>query len=93
MGICQSIALKIYVHNLKGDTAIHSFTMKQMRTFRTLGEVFNLIGLQLESGDKLYYNNHVTLEEVPRTAQFQIRDLIIKNSKIIRYRIVMEPSY
>lgn len=93
MGICQSVALKIYVHDLKGHTDVHSFTMKQMRTFRTLGELFNLMRLQLEPMDKLYYNNHVALEEVSRSAQFQIRDLIIKNSKIIRYRIVMEPSY
>ena len=78
---------------MKGHTDIHKFTMKEMKTFRTLGEVFNLIQLKLDDNDKLYYNNHIGLEEVPRHAQFQIRDLIVKNSKGIKFRIVMEPSY
>ncbi len=93
MGNCQSIALKIYIHDLKGHTHVRKFTMKQMKTFRTIGEVLNLLNLQLEPNDKLYYNNHVGLEEVPRQTRFQIRDLIVKNSKVIRFRIVMEPSY
>jgi hypothetical protein len=93
MGNCQSIALKIFIHDLKGGTIIHKFTMDQMRTFRTIGEVFSLIQLHLEPTDKIYYNSHVGLQEVLKTDTFQIRDLIIKNSKIIRYRIVMEQTY
>lgn len=93
MGICQSTALKITVFNLEGNKEVYNFTMKQMKAFPNLGEVFNYIGVKLNSTDRIYFNSHMGLEEVTRTSQFQIRDLIIKNSKVIKYRIVMDPSY
>lgn len=93
MGNCQSTALKIFVHEMNGHVKIHNFTMKQMKTFRSVGEVFNLINVKLEPEDRIFFNSHIGLEEVTRTATFQIRNLVIKNLKVIKYRIVMEPMY
>lgn len=93
MGICQSTALKITVFNLEGNKDVYNFTMKQMKAFPNIGEVFKLINVKLTETDRIYFNSHVGLEEVTRTSQFQIRDLVVKNSKVIKYRIIMDPCY
>lgn len=94
MGACQSSALKISVINPDGDKKTHSFTMKQMRTFQTMGDVLTRITVNLQPNDKVYARTPYGLEEVPTHSQFQIRDIVVKNgSRNLKYQIRMESLY
>ena len=94
MGACQSTALKVIVINSEGEKRTHSFTMKQMRTFQSMGDVLNRVSVDLQPKDKLYARSSVGLEEVPTHSQFQIRDLIVKNGlRSLKYQIRMENLY
>ena len=94
MGICQSAALKVIVIDPEGDKKTHSFTMKQMRTFQSMGDVLIRVGIDLQSKDKVYARTPYGLEEVPTHSQFQIRDLVVKNgSRSLKYQIRMENLY
>lgn len=93
MGLCQSIALRVVVHDTKNEKGVYKFSMKQLKMFRTYQDIFNLINVRPEYGDKIYCNNHVQLEEVHIRSIFQINNLVVKNGKIIKYRIFMEATY
>lgn len=93
MGICQSTALKVIVYNSDGDRKTYNFSMKKMRTFETIGDVLSLSNVDLGPQDRVYTRSHVGLEEIPTYARFQIRDLIIKSNKLLKYRVVMESLY
>jgi len=94
MGLCQSTALKVSVYNSDGDKKIHTFSMKKMRTFHTMGDVLSLVNVELNPQDKVYARSHVGLEEIPTHTQFQIRDMVVKTqNRVLKYRIVMESFY
>jgi len=94
MGACQSTALKVIVIDPEGNKATHSFTMKQMRTFQSMGDVLNRVNVNLQPKDKIYARSSVGLEEVPTHSQFQIRDLVVKNgARSLKYQIRMENLY
>ncbi len=94
MGICQSSALKVTVFTSEGAKQEYHFSMKKMKTFKTLGDVFSLVGVSLSSTDRLYYQNHVKLVEVYTYSPFQIRSFVIKsNQKDVKYRIIMDQMY
>lgn len=94
MGICQSSALKVTVYDPEGHKKSYNFTMKKMRTFQTIGDVLNLINIDLNVPDKIYIRSHVGLEEIHTHSKFEIRDLIVKNNqRVMKYRIMMEPMY
>jgi hypothetical protein len=90
MGICQSAALKIIVFTSEGQKQEYRFSMKKMKTFHTLGDVFNFVGAEVSPTDKIFYQNHVKLVEVYTYSPFQIRDFVIKSDqKDTKYRIQM----
>lgn len=94
MGICQSSALKVTVYDPEGHKKVHNFTMKKMRTFQNIGDVLNLINVNLNSSDKIYIRSHVGMEEIHKHTKFEIHDLVIKNNqKVLKYRIAMEAMY
>jgi hypothetical protein len=94
MGICQSSALEVIVHDVENKKKKYYFSMKKMRTFHTVGDVLGLVGVELSPQDKVYVRSHVGLEEVPTHFQFQIRDLIIKDGRrVMKYRITMNSMY
>lgn len=94
MGICQSTALKIIVIDPEGTKETHSFSMKQMRTFQSMGDVLIRVGIDLQPNDKIYARSPVGLEDVPTHSQFQIRDLVVKNKgRNLKYQIRMESLY
>lgn len=94
MGICQSTALKVTVLNEEAEIERYYFTMKKMRTFHTIGDVLNSLGINLDYRDKIYCRTVNGLEEVNDYSQFQIHDYVIKRgSKIVLYQINMEPMY
>jgi hypothetical protein len=94
MGLCHSSALKVTVFTSEGQKQEYQFSMKKMKTFKTLGDVFNLVGIDLSATDKIYYQNHVKLVEVYTYSPFQIRDFVIKsNQKDAKYRIMMDQLY
>ncbi len=93
MGICQSTALKVTVYDFDGHKTVHNFTMKKMRTFRSIGDVLNSTSVNLQPQDRIYIQSHVGLGELSTSSSFQIHDLIIKNHKLLKYRIIMTPMY
>lgn len=94
MGTCQSTALKVIVIDPEGNKKSHSFTMKQMRTFHSMGDVLNRVHVDLQSKDKIYARTPFGLEEVPTHSQFQIRDLVVKTgARSLKYQIRMENLY
>lgn len=94
MGICLSTALRVTVYDNDGNKNTSSFSMKKMRTFHRMGDVFVASDIELEHDDKVFTRTHVGLEEVFVHSQFQIRDLIVKNARgSLKYRIVMENLY
>ena len=94
MGLCQSTALKVYVIGSEGDKKTYSFSMKKMRTFQSIGDVFNSVHLDLHPNDKIYARNAVGIEELATHSRFQIRDLIVKNgARSLKYQIRMENLY
>lgn len=94
MGICMSAALRVTVFDNDGNKKVSSFSMKKMRTFQTMEDVFVASEIAIGHQDRIYARTHVGLEEIPIHAQFQIRDLIVKNAHYsIKYRIVMESLY
>lgn len=94
MGLCQSSALKVTVFTSEGQKQEYNFSMKKMKTFHTLGDVFSLIGVTIEPTDRIYYQNHVKLVQVYTYSAFQIRTFIIKsNQKDAKYRILMHALY
>lgn len=94
MGLCQSSALKVTVFTSEGQKQLYQFSMKKMRTFRTLGDVLNLVGVELSPTDRIYYQNHVKMVELYTYSPFQIRDLVIKpTNRDMKYRIVMDGVY
>ncbi len=94
MGICQSAALKITVIDPEGNKKTYPFSMKQMRTFRSMGDVLSRINVNLQPVDKVYSRTPYGLEEVPTHSQFQIKDLIVKNGgRSLKYQIRMENFY
>lgn len=94
MGLCQSIALKATVIDSEGQKNVYKISMKKMKTFKTLGDVFNFLGIQLEATDRIFYQNHVKLVEVYTYSPFQIRDFVIKpKNRDIKYRIMMDAKY
>lgn len=94
MGICQSTALKVIIIDPEGDKNTYSFTMKDMRAFRTMGDVLSCVHVNLQPADKIYARTPYGLEEVLTHSQFQIRDLVVKNgSRSLKYQIRMENLY
>lgn len=94
MGICQSAALKVVVYDVQNNTKQYTFSMKKMRTFETMGDVFSCVNVDLTPRDRIYARSHVGLEEIPTYARFQIRDLIIKDGqRVIKYRVAMSSMY
>lgn len=94
MGICQSSALKVVVFDINVKKETFYYSMKKMRSFRSIGDLLSTVGVPLESGDKIFFQTHVGLEEITRDSQFQIRNLIIKNkTRVLKYRILMESMY
>lgn len=94
MGLCQSTALKVTIIDPDGDKKTYSFTMKQMRTFQSMGDVLTRMNVNLQPNDKVYARTPYGLEEVPTYTQFQIRDLVVKNGgRSLKYQIRMESLY
>lgn len=94
MGLCQSSALKVIVFTSEGQKQEYHFAMKKMRTFKTLGDVLNSVGVDLSPTDRIYYQNHVKMVELYTYSPFQIRDLVVKpSSRDVKYRIVMDGMY
>ena len=94
MGLCQSTALRVIVFDNDGNKKVSSFSMKKMRTFQTMEDVFVASEIGISHQDGIFARSHVGLEEIPVHAQFQIRDLVVKTQRgTIKYRIVMENLY
>lgn len=93
MGICQSTALKVIIYDFDGQKTVHNFSMKKMRTFRTIGDVLNSSDVNLQAQDRIYVQSHIGLGELSTASTFQIQNLVIKNQKLLKYRVIMEPMY
>lgn len=93
MGICQSTALRVIVYDFDGNKTVHNFSMKKMRTFRSIGDVLNSTSVNLQPQDRIYIQSHVGVAELSTASTFQIHNLVIKNQKLLKYRVVMEPMY
>jgi hypothetical protein len=94
MGICQSSALRVIVHEPECAKKTYYFSMKKMRSFRNLGELLSSSNVILDKKDRLFYQTYGGLAEIFPGSQFEIRSLIVKNRLgILKYRIVMESMY
>lgn len=94
MGICQSSALKVTVFDPASRKHIYYFSMKKLKTFQSLGDVLNLVSVELTPRDKIYCQTNIGPQELFTHSRFQIQDLVVKTGqRELKYRIQMESMY
>jgi hypothetical protein len=94
MGICASAALRITVFDPNKTKHVYSFSMKQLRTFQTIGDVLSVTNIELSPRDRIYRQTPWGIEELKTHSQFQIQNIIVKTgSHSIKYKLLMEHLY